>query len=66
MVAGDNLLILSDDGRLALAKASPEKFELLGEVSILNGRCWTVPVIQESRVYARNARGKLVCFELGK
>ena len=66
MVADGKLLILSDDGRLIVARATPEKFTQLSEAKILDGRCWTVPVLLQGYVYARNAPGKLVCIELPK
>jgi len=64
MVANGKLLLLSDDGQLVLAKASPESFEKLSESKILDGRCWTVPVLHRQHVFARNAEGRLVCVRL--
>ena len=64
MLADGKLLLLSDDGRLVLAKASPESFEKLSESKILDGRCWTVPVMHRQRIFARNAKGRLVCVRL--
>ncbi len=64
MIADGKIVALSDDGRLVVAEATPEGFEPLGEAQILEGRCWTVPVLLRGRVYARSARGKLVCVEL--
>ena len=61
MIADDKLLILSDRGRLTLAKADPEKFESISESPLLDGKCWTVPVYFNRRIYARNATGRLVC-----
>ncbi|NNE01131.1 MAG: PQQ-like beta-propeller repeat protein [Pirellulaceae bacterium] len=64
MIADDKLIVLSDDGRLLVAPASSDGFEPLAEAQILEGRCWTVPVLHNRRVYARNAAGKLVCVQL--
>jgi outer membrane protein assembly factor BamB len=64
MIADEKLLLLSEDGRLVVAEAKPEGFKQLAESQILEGRCWTVPVLLDGRVYARNAAGKLVCVEL--
>lgn len=64
MIAGGKLIILSDDGRLVCAPATPDGFHATGETQILEGRCWSVPVVVGTRVYARNARGTLVCVQL--
>jgi outer membrane protein assembly factor BamB len=64
MIVDGKLLLLSEDGRLVVAEAKPEGFKQLAETPILEGRCWTVPVLLDGRVYARNAAGKLVCVEL--
>ena len=64
MVADRKLLVLSDDGTLVLAKASPEEYEELARSEFLDGRCWTVPVLLNGRIYGRNASGRLVCVEL--
>lgn len=64
MVADGKLVILSDDGRLVVADATPEGFRERCQAQILSGRCWTVPVLLEGCVYARNAAGDLVCVQL--
>ena len=66
MIADGKLLILSEDGDLIVAKASPDQFEELARSTFLDGRCWTVPVLLNGRVYGRNAKGKLVCVNLPK
>ncbi len=64
--ADGKLLVLSDDGRLALIEASPKAFRELGQVRVLDGRCWTPPVLAGGRVYVRNAAGEAVCLELAQ
>ena len=64
MIADGKLLILSEDGMLVLAKATPDGFQELARSVFLGGRCWTVPVLLNGRVYGRNAEGKLVCVRL--
>ena len=63
-VAGDKLLILSDDGELVLAEATSASYQELGRMQVLNGRCWTAPVLSHARIYCRNAQGDLVCLDV--
>jgi outer membrane protein assembly factor BamB len=62
--ANGRLIVLSDEGELMVAPASPEKFAPTAKAKVLDGRCWTVPVLANGRVYCRNAAGDLVCVDL--
>jgi outer membrane protein assembly factor BamB len=64
MIADGKLLLLSDDGRIVVAEATPKGFRELATAKILSGRCWTVPVLLNGKIYARNAKGDLVCVNL--
>ena len=64
MLADGKLIGLSEDGVLCIAEASPAGYRELGKGRILSGRCWTVPVLANGKIYARNAMGHLVCVEL--
>ncbi|MFV2065852.1 MAG: PQQ-binding-like beta-propeller repeat protein, partial [Pirellulales bacterium] len=64
MLADGKLIILSDEGRLVVAEASPDAYTSIAEADILEGKCWTVPVLADGRLYARNAAGDLVCVDL--
>ncbi|MEQ9409717.1 MAG: PQQ-binding-like beta-propeller repeat protein [Fuerstiella sp.] len=64
MVADGKLLILSEKGDLVVAEARPAGYQELARSSFLTGRCWTVPVLLNGRVYGRNAAGRLVCVQL--
>ncbi len=63
VLADEHLLLLTEDGQLQIAKVSPDAFEPLSTLNILSGRCWTVPVLHRSRLYARNLE-KAVCYDL--
>ncbi len=63
-LAGDKLLALSDKGRLLVAEATPAGYTELAAAQILEGKCWTVPVLANGRIYARNADGELVCVDV--
>lgn len=66
MIADGKLLILGEGGDLVLAKGSHTAYEELARTPFLNGRCWTVPVLFERRIYGRNAAGKLICVDVSK
>jgi outer membrane protein assembly factor BamB len=64
MMAGNQLIILSDKGKLVIAEASPEAYTPLAEAQVLTGKCWTAPVLANGKIYARNAQGELVCLDV--
>lgn len=64
IIAGDTLLVLSDQGELVTARATPDGFKPTGRAQILGGKCWTHPVLANGRLFARNARGDLVAIDL--
>ena len=64
MLADGKLIILSEDGKLIIAEASPDGFKELASKQILTYKCWTVPVLANGRIYARNTEGKLVCLDV--
>ncbi|MDE2999734.1 MAG: PQQ-like beta-propeller repeat protein [Gemmatimonadota bacterium] len=63
MYADGHLLLMSDSGRLALAKATPEGFSEAAGVQVLSGRSWTMPTLANGRVFVRDMR-KIVCLDL--
>lgn len=62
--AGGKLIVLSEKGELIIAPATPEGFQPLSRAQILSGKCWTVPVLANGLLYARNWKGDLVCLDL--
>lgn len=64
MIANGKLIVLSDTGTLSIAKATPVAFEVLAQAEVLDGRCWTMPVLAGGRIYCRNATGNLVCLDV--
>ena len=57
----DAVQITQAKGELIIAKASAAKFEPISRTPLLTGRCWSVPVLANGRIYVRNAAGDVVC-----
>jgi outer membrane protein assembly factor BamB len=65
ILADGQLIVLSESGKLLIAPVSPKEFKPTAEAKILDGRCWTIPVICGGKLYARNLQ-KAVSVDLGK
>lgn len=52
--ADEKLIILDEDGTLAIARANPNRFELLARASLLNKFAWTPPTLVERHLYLRD------------
>ena len=63
-VAEERVLILDEDGVMALGKPTPEGIEVLARAEVLKGVSWTPPTVVGSRVYLRN-RTTMVAYDLG-
>jgi outer membrane protein assembly factor BamB len=66
IAAGKRLIILGQRGELVFAMSNPEKFEEINRYQAIGGRCWTMPVLANGKLYLRNARGDLFCINLNK
>lgn len=64
IAAGKRFIALSDRGELSWADISPKEFKPRATTQVLGGKCWTPPVLANGLLYARNARGDLVCVDL--
>jgi len=65
MAADGKLIVLTAKGELITAKASPVKLEVISRATVLDGKCWTQPVLANGRIYVRNAPGKVICLDVG-
>jgi outer membrane protein assembly factor BamB len=63
-LADGKLIILSDRGELIIAEANPAGFKPIARKSVLNGRCWVVPVIANGRIYCKTNQGQMVCLDV--
>ncbi|MGV3533706.1 MAG: alcohol dehydrogenase, partial [Chthoniobacteraceae bacterium] len=56
ILAGDKVLALSDKGELVLIAADPAGYKELARADVLDGKCWTTPVLANGRIYARSTK----------
>jgi outer membrane protein assembly factor BamB len=71
VMADGMVYILGEKGNLALAKVSPEKLEIVSKVDTFftreefgkEQRCWTMPVVANGKLYARNEK-TLICADV--
>jgi outer membrane protein assembly factor BamB len=63
-LADGKLFVMVDGGTLLVAEASPNAFKELARAKVLDGQCWTMPVVANGRVYCRSHAGELVCLDL--
>ncbi len=64
MLADGKLIVLGEGGLLTIATVTPDDYVELRRAQILKGRCWTVPVLWQGKIYARDAAGNMVCVDV--
>jgi hypothetical protein len=65
ILAGGHLVVLSEEGELALAAPSRTELRVLSRVSALEGQSWTPPSLARGRLYVRNQR-EIASFAPGR
>jgi outer membrane protein assembly factor BamB len=64
VLADGRLIVLSEQGELVVAEASPGGYKELSRAKVLDGSvCWTMPVLANGLIYCRNQGGDLVCLD---
>lgn len=65
MSADGRLILMGEKGELVVAKADPQKFDVVARAQILpKSKCWTSPVLANGRIYTRNTAGDFVCVDV--
>ena len=64
ILVGKHVLVQGDRGELTLVEATPAAYKQAGRFQVLGGKCWTMPVYANGRIYARSDK-EAVCVELG-
>jgi outer membrane protein assembly factor BamB len=64
LIADGTLIVLGDSGELVTAPAAPAGFAPVSRAQVIDGLCWTVPVLAQGRIYCRNSAGRLVALDV--
>jgi outer membrane protein assembly factor BamB len=59
------LLLLDEDGTLALADVTPQGIKVLSRADVMTKTAWTVPTLDGTRLYVRD-RKEITALELGR
>jgi outer membrane protein assembly factor BamB len=65
LVVGDRLIVLGENGNLALVEPTPEEYREKALCKVADGRCWTVPALAQGRLYVRDD-AHILCLDLRK
>jgi outer membrane protein assembly factor BamB len=63
LAADGQLFVLGEHGKLALVEANPEKYVERGSCQLLGGRCWTMPVLANGKLYVRDQE-QILCLKV--
>lgn len=63
ILAGDQVIALSDAGELVLIDANPAAYKELARADVLDGKCWSTPVLANGRIFARSTK-EAVCLDV--
>ena len=63
VLAGKNLIALSDDGQVVVVEANPEAYKEIGRTKAINGKCWSTPALSNGRLYVRSTK-ESACLDL--
>jgi len=64
LLVGDTMIMLSETGELIWGKLGDASFKETHRQKILDGLCWSNPVLLGNLLYARSAQGAVVCLRL--
>jgi outer membrane protein assembly factor BamB len=65
MCADGRMIVMSDDGRMTIARANPKSFDAIAGAQVLpRSMCRTAAVLCNGRIYTRNAGGDVVCLDV--
>jgi outer membrane protein assembly factor BamB len=63
ILVDNHVLVQGDRGPLVLVEAKPDSYREIARAQVLGGKCWTMPVLSNGRIYARNTK-EGVCLDV--
>ena len=63
MLAGDHLVVLTEDGDVVLVNATPARHEEVARFPALEGKTWNHPVIADGKLLVRNLQ-EMAAFDI--
>jgi outer membrane protein assembly factor BamB len=63
LVDQDLLLVSSEQGKVALVEASPDRFKEVASFQALEGKTWNHPVVAHGKLFIRNGE-EMACYQL--
>jgi len=66
IAATSSLIVLSERGELLVAPATPSGFRPAVRARVVEGKCWTPPVLSNGRLFCRTGAGDVVRVDLRK
>lgn len=57
------LIVVGEDGEMALVKATPEEHEEITKFRVFEGKTWNHPVVADGKLFLRNGE-EMACYEL--
>ena len=63
ILAGDRVIALSDAGELVLVEANPTAYKELARADVLEGKCWSTPILANGRIFARSTK-EAICLDV--
>jgi outer membrane protein assembly factor BamB len=63
VLAGDSLIVLTEDGDLALVRANPDRHHEITRFRVLEGKTWNPPAIDGGFLLVRNL-AEMAAFDL--
>ncbi|MDH3583071.1 MAG: PQQ-like beta-propeller repeat protein, partial [Phycisphaerae bacterium] len=65
ILADGKIILLSENGRLAIAPLSTDGFQPTIQEQIHGGTTWAPPSLVNGRLYLRNKEGQAICLQIG-
>ncbi len=65
LLADGHIIALGDEGTLVLAEATPKAYVEKARWKALTGRCWSVPVLANGRLYVRHEKQLVALLVVG-